>query len=126
VRLLLRLELLLVLRLLLLELLLKLRVGLLEFLQIILEQPGLSGSFVLQHVQLSLQITILDNLLGDALVQGSYFPRVAHDRAEFLRLLLGFGDYMLRKRGRMSPKQFTTTHNGNITRVLPWRSCTAP
>jgi hypothetical protein len=99
VRLLLCLELLLVLCSLLLELLLELRVGLPEVLQIILEQPVLSSSLVLQRVQLSLQIAILDNLLGDALVQGSYFPRVAHDCAEFLRLLLGFGDYMLRKKG---------------------------
>jgi hypothetical protein len=98
VRLLLCLELLLVLYSLLPELLLELRVGLLEVLQIILEQPSLSSSFVLQHVQLSLQIAILGNLLGDALVQGSQFSRVTHDRVEFLRFLLGFGDHMLRKR----------------------------
>jgi hypothetical protein len=71
VRLLLSLELLLVLCLLLLELLLELGVGLLEVLQVILEQPGLLSSFLLQYVQLSLQIAILRNLLGDALVQGS-------------------------------------------------------
>jgi hypothetical protein len=71
VRLLLRLELLLVLRLLLLELLLELGVGLLEVFQVILEQPSLSSSFLLQYVQFTLQIEILRDLLGDALVQGS-------------------------------------------------------
>jgi hypothetical protein len=71
VRLLLCLELLLVLRLLLLELLLELGVCLLEVLQVILEQPGLSSSFLLQYVQLSLQIAVLCDFLGDALVQGS-------------------------------------------------------
>jgi hypothetical protein len=65
------LELLLVLCLLLLELLLELGVGLLEVLQVILEQPSLSSSFLLQYVQFSLQIAILGNFLGDALVQGS-------------------------------------------------------
>jgi hypothetical protein len=56
---------------LLLELLLELRVGLLEVFQVILEQPGLSSSLVLQHIQLSLQIAVLCDFLGDALVQGS-------------------------------------------------------
>jgi hypothetical protein len=65
------LELLLVLRLLLLELFLELGVGLLEVFQVILEQPSLSSSFMLQHVQLSLQIAILRNFFRDALVQGS-------------------------------------------------------
>jgi hypothetical protein len=51
--------------------LLELGVGLLEVLQVILEQPGLSSSFLLQYVQLSLQIAILSNFLEDALVQGS-------------------------------------------------------
>jgi hypothetical protein len=60
------LELLLVLRLLLLELFLELGVGLLEVLQVILEQLGLSSSFMLQHVQLSLQIAVLHNFFGDA------------------------------------------------------------
>jgi hypothetical protein len=74
VRFLLCLELLLALCLLLLELLLELGVGLLEVLQVILEQPSLSSSsssFLLQYVQFSLQIAILCNFLGDALVQGS-------------------------------------------------------
>jgi hypothetical protein len=65
------LELLLVLRLLLLELFLELGVGLLEVFQVILEQPSLSSSFMLQHIQLSLQIAILRNFFRDALVQGS-------------------------------------------------------
>jgi hypothetical protein len=71
VRFLLCLELPLVLCLLLLELLLELGVGLLEVLQVILEQPSLSSSFLLQYVQFSLQIAILCNFLGDTLVQGS-------------------------------------------------------
>jgi hypothetical protein len=71
VRLLLCLELLLVLCSLLLELLLELRVGLLEVLQVILEQPGLLSSLMLQHIQLSLQIAVLCDFLGDTLVQGS-------------------------------------------------------
>jgi hypothetical protein len=71
VRLLLFLELLLVLRLLLLELFLELGVGLFEGFQVILEQPSLSSSFLLQYIKLSLQIAILRLLLGDALVQCS-------------------------------------------------------
>jgi hypothetical protein len=78
------LELLLVLRLLLLELFLELGVGLLEVLQVILEQPSLSSSFMLQHIQLSLQIAVLRNFFGDALVQGSYLSRITHNRAELL------------------------------------------
>jgi hypothetical protein len=65
------LELLLVLCLYLLEPLLELGVGLFEVLQVILEQPGLSSSFVLQYIQLSRQIAVLCDFLGDALVQGS-------------------------------------------------------
>jgi hypothetical protein len=71
VRLFLCLELLLVLCLLLLELLLELGVGLLHVFQVILEQPGLSSPFLLQYIKLSLQIAILRDFLGDALVQGS-------------------------------------------------------
>jgi hypothetical protein len=68
VRLLLFLELLLVLRLLLLELFLELGVGLLEVFQVILEQPSLSSSFLLQYIKLSLQIAILRLLFRDTLV----------------------------------------------------------
>jgi hypothetical protein len=71
VRLLLFLELLLVLRLLLLKLFLELEVGHFEVFQVILEQPSLSSSFLLQYIKLSLQIAILRLLLEDALVQGS-------------------------------------------------------
>jgi hypothetical protein len=71
VPLLLSLELLLVLRLLLLELFLELGAGLFEVFQVILEQPSLSSSFLLQYIKLSLQIAILRLLLGDAFVQGS-------------------------------------------------------
>jgi hypothetical protein len=67
VRFLLFLELLLVLRL-LLELFLELGVGLLEVFQVILEQPSLSSSLLLQYVQLLLQIAILRNFFRDALV----------------------------------------------------------
>jgi hypothetical protein len=55
---------------LLLELLLELGVGLLHVFQVILEQPGLSSPFLLQYIKLSLQIVILCDFLGDALVQG--------------------------------------------------------
>jgi hypothetical protein len=68
VRLLLFLELLLVLRLLLLKLFLELGVGLLEVFQVILEQPSLSSSFLLQYIKLSLQIAILRLLFRDTLV----------------------------------------------------------
>jgi hypothetical protein len=68
VRLLLFLELLLVLRLSLLELFLELGVGLLEVFQVILEQPSLSSSFLLQYIKLSLQIAILRLLFRDTLV----------------------------------------------------------
>jgi hypothetical protein len=71
VRLFLYFELLLVLYLLLLELLLELGVGLLHVFQVILEQPGLPSPFLLQYIKLSLQIAILCDFLGDALVQGS-------------------------------------------------------
>jgi hypothetical protein len=71
VRLLLLLEPLLVLHLLLLELFLELGVGFFEVLQVILEQPSLSSSFLLLYIKLSLQIAILRLLLGDALIQGS-------------------------------------------------------
>jgi hypothetical protein len=56
---------------LLLELFLELGVGPFEVFQVILEQPNLSSSFLLQYIKLSLQIAIFHLLLGDALVQGS-------------------------------------------------------
>jgi hypothetical protein len=79
VRFLLLFELLLVRLLLFLELFLELRVGFLEVSQVVLEEPCLSSPFLLQHIELPLQIAVLRNLVGYALIQGSKLLVTTHN-----------------------------------------------
>jgi hypothetical protein len=66
-----------------LELLLELGVGSLEVLHVILQEPCLSSPFLLQLVELPLQIQVLHLLVVDALFQSSEFLVTTHNCPQF-------------------------------------------
>jgi hypothetical protein len=88
VRFLLLFELLLVHLLLFLKLFLELGVGFLEVTQVVLEEPCLSSSLLLQHVKLSLKIAVLRLLFGYAFLPGSKLLVTTHDCFQLLGFLL--------------------------------------
>jgi hypothetical protein len=81
-----------------LELLLELRVGSLEVLHVVLQEPCLSSPFLLQLVELPLQIQVLRLLIVDALFQSSEFLVTTHNCPQFFLFLLRVSDHILHKR----------------------------
>jgi hypothetical protein len=56
----------------------------LEIPQVVLEKPCLPSTFLLQHVELPLQIAILRLLVGYAFIQGSKFLVTTHNCFQFV------------------------------------------